>query len=71
MTRPPRLSPREIECLRALADGDAPKAIAHKLSISVRTCQHYIASGRSKLGAKNATHAVAIALTTGALDRSL
>lgn len=56
------LSTREKECLLLLADGYGVKAIAYELSITVRTVRHHIASVKSKLRAKNATHAVAMAL---------
>ena len=67
MTTPPRLAPREIEVLLWLARGDGPKQIAHRLRISPRTCEHYVASARRKLGARTATHAVAIAMAGGML----
>jgi len=67
MTRPPRLSPREIECLRALADGEGPKQIAHRLGLSIRTCEHYVLGARRKLRAKNTTHAVVLAIEHGLL----
>jgi len=63
----PRLTPREIQCLRGLACGEAPKQIAHRLGISTRTAEHYIAAARLKLRARTATHAVAIAMAAGLL----
>lgn len=71
MNIPLRLSPREIEVLRWLAQGEGPKQIAHRLRITVRTCEHYVASARRKLGARNSTHAVAIAMAAGMLASQL
>ena len=65
MTSMPRLSPRELECLRALADGEGPKQIAHRLGITLRTCEHYVGAARRKLGVKTATRAVVVAIEAG------
>lgn len=64
---PPRLTPREIECLRLLAGGESTKRVAHRLAISIKTAQHHVANARKKLGARNSVHAVALAVAQGIL----
>ena len=53
------LTPREIEVLLAIADGDTNKAIARRLSISLHTVKFHIESMFRKLGARTRTEAVA------------
>jgi two-component system nitrate/nitrite response regulator NarL len=53
------LTPREIEVLLAIADGDTNKAIARRLSISLHTVKFHIESVFRKLGARTRTEAVA------------
>jgi DNA-binding CsgD family transcriptional regulator len=61
------LSPRERDALSLLAIGLARGQIADRLRISEHTLRVYVDSARFKLGALNATHAVAIALSSGAI----
>jgi DNA-binding CsgD family transcriptional regulator len=63
----PRLTPREVECLRMLADGESTKRIAYRLGISAKTVQHHVAAARTKLGGRNSVHVVAIAMSAGLL----
>jgi len=58
----PKLSPRENQILRALANGLSTKELTTLLSISEATVKQYIKSVLTKLGAKNRTHAVSIYL---------
>ncbi|RUL50499.1 response regulator transcription factor [Lysinibacillus antri] len=58
----PKLSPRENEILKALANGLSTKELTHLLSLSEATIKQYIKSVLIKLGAKNRTHAVSIFL---------
>jgi LuxR family quorum sensing-dependent transcriptional regulator len=58
----PRLSPREIECLKWIADGKTTWEISVILSLSERTVREYVDSASKKLGATNRPHAVAAAL---------
>lgn len=67
----PQLTPRELGCLHLLAEGNGAKSVAYRLGITTKTCQHYIASAKSKLGARNAVHAVAIAISLNLLDLDL
>ena len=59
------LSPREVDVLRLLADGQADKAIANELFISPRTASSHVAAIIAKLGVDSRTAAVALALRNG------
>ena len=59
------LTPREVEVLRMLAEGDANKAIAWKLGISEHTVKFHVSSIMSKLGAASRTEAVATGIRQG------
>jgi DNA-binding CsgD family transcriptional regulator len=63
----PRLTLRELECLRLLADGESTKRIAFRLGISAKTVQHHVAAARAKLGGRNSVHVVALAISAGLL----
>ncbi len=52
------LTPREMEVLRLMAEGDANKQIAWKLQISEHTVKFHVASIFSKLNAGTRTEAV-------------
>lgn len=58
----PKLSPRENEIVRALANGFSTKELTDLLSLSEATIKQYIKSALVKLGAKNRAHAVSIYL---------
>jgi DNA-binding NarL/FixJ family response regulator len=59
------LTSREIEVLELLAEGLANKAIAAKLAISDQTVKFHVASISGKLGAKNRTDIVRLAVRRG------
>jgi DNA-binding NarL/FixJ family response regulator len=59
------LSVREIEILRSVASGSANKEIAQQCGISEETVKSHMGKILAKLGAKDRTHAVAIALKRG------
>ena len=59
------LSPSEIRILRLIAEGDANKEIAAKLSLTEGTVKGQVRNILSKLGAKDRTHAALIALKRG------
>lgn len=61
------LSPREREVLLCSAKGLSSKEVASKLFISERTVQTHLASVYDKLGARNKTEAMLIALKNGIL----
>jgi len=61
------LSEREIEVLRRLAEGDRNRDIGEQLLISEETVKVHIRHIMDKLGAKDRTQAVAIALRRGVI----
>lgn len=60
-----RLTPREIEVLRLLADGAGNKEIAGRLAISDHTVKFHISSILDKLGASSRTEAVTVGIRSG------
>lgn len=63
-----RLSPREVEILRRIADGGQNATIAFELGISVETVKAHVSNILSKFDAESRTHAVAMALREGIID---
>ena len=61
------LTEREAEILAATADGDTAAEAATRLHLSSETVRSYRKRIIAKLGARNGTHAVAVALRTGLL----
>ncbi|MFJ4009421.1 response regulator transcription factor [Streptomyces sp. NPDC090026] len=68
MTRP--LSPRELQVLHRIANGDTQAAAGNALGISVFTVKSHLQRITKVLGASNAAHAVAIAIRSGDLPRN-
>jgi len=62
------LTPREIEILRLIADGNSNKQIAGRLSIGEATVKSHMTNILAKLHANDRTHAVAIALRRGMFE---
>jgi len=62
------LTSREIDVLRLIADGNANKLIADRLSIAEETVKGHVKNILSKLGASDRTHAVTVALKRGIID---
>src|SRR5580658_9015091 len=62
------LTPREIDVLRLIANGNANKEIADQLSIGEATVKGYITNILSKLGASDRTHEVTIGLKRGIIE---
>jgi len=60
-----KLSPREIEVLRWIANGKSAWEIGEILHIAKRTVAAHTQSAVRKLGATNRAHAVALALRDG------
>jgi DNA-binding NarL/FixJ family response regulator len=56
------LSPRELQILESLSEGQSNKTIAHRLSLSEETVKSHLRSLYEKLGAADRAHAVSIAL---------
>lgn len=61
----PKLTPREIEVLTAMADGASNKIIARRLGISFHTVKFHVAAILTKLEAETRTEAVANAARLG------
>lgn len=62
------LSPREIDVLRELAEGCRNREIGNRLGISEKTVKGHVRSIFEKLGAKDRTQAVSIALRRGIIS---
>jgi DNA-binding NarL/FixJ family response regulator len=62
------LTPREIDVLRLIADGNANKAIAGRLSLTEETVKGHVKNILAKLGANDRTHAVTIGLKRGIFE---
>ncbi|MBB4125222.1 DNA-binding NarL/FixJ family response regulator [Xanthomonas translucens] len=62
------LSAREIQVLQSVAAGNSNKAIAALLSIAEETVKAHMKNILCKLGARDRTHAVAIAVKRGIID---
>ncbi|HET6975312.1 MAG TPA: response regulator transcription factor [Pyrinomonadaceae bacterium] len=62
------LTDREIEVLRAVADGNANKTVAQLLHVSEETVKAHMKNILSKLGANDRTHAVTIAVKRGIIE---
>jgi DNA-binding NarL/FixJ family response regulator len=60
-----RITPRELQVLRMLADGLGNKEIAGQLGISDHTAKFHVAQILAKLGATSRTEAVAIGIRRG------
>ncbi|MBV1692498.1 helix-turn-helix transcriptional regulator [Novosphingobium sp. G106] len=62
------LTNREFEILVLLANGFSSKEVALRCGITARTVETYLSKMRLKLGARNATNLVALALRAGLLS---
>ena len=62
------LTPAEIRVLRLIAQGNANKEIARKLSLSEETVKGQVRNILSKLGAKDRTHAAMIGFKRGIIQ---
>lgn len=62
------LTAREIHVLQLIAEGNANKIVADRLSITEDTVKAHVRNILSKLGANDRTHAVTIALKRGILE---
>ena len=69
LNKPPEtLSPRELEVLGLLGKGKTNQSIAKELFISERTVKFHVSSILGKLGAKNRTDALQLALKKGLIN---
>ena len=62
------LTARELDVLRLVAEGLPNKAIATRLGISDQTVKFHVASIGGKLGARNRTEAVRLAIRRGLIE---
>ena len=62
------LTPAEIRVLRLIAEGNANKEIAERLSVSEETVKGQVRTILSKLGANDRTHAAMIGLKRGIIE---
>ncbi|RNL52024.1 BTAD domain-containing putative transcriptional regulator [Arthrobacter oryzae] len=67
----PLLSPRELDVLRLMADGQELRSVAKSLGISVHTCRGYVRTIFSKLGSHSPREAMAEAELRGILSVEL
>jgi len=65
------LTPREREILAGAADGETAAQTGARLFLSSETVKSYRKRVIAKLGAKNGTHAVALALRSGLLPAAV
>lgn len=63
--RAERLTPRELEVLQAMADGDPPPVIAVQLGMSPATLRTHVQNVIMKLGVHSKTEALAFAIRYG------
>ncbi|MCJ7421196.1 response regulator transcription factor [Sphingomicrobium astaxanthinifaciens] len=63
-----RLTPRESEILELVATGRSARQIAAAVGLAARTVERYIENIRYKMGARNRTHLVALAIARGDLE---
>ena len=63
-----RVTPAEVAILRLIAEGNANKQIADRLSITEDTVKSRVKNILSKLGANDRTHAAMLGLKRGIID---
>lgn len=63
-----RLSPREVEVLRGVADGCTNREIGLRLQVTEDTVKTHMRRIFAKLGARDRAHAVRLGMDGGALD---
>lgn len=68
-SRADRLTPREVEVLRAVARGLSNAAVGHELFISETTVKTHLIRAFGKLGVNDRTHAVTVATDRGLLGQ--
>ena len=62
------LTPREMDVLRSIAEGNSNKEIAGKLSLTEETVKGHVKNILAKLGVNDRTHAVTIGLKRGIIE---
>lgn len=64
------LTCREIMVVQLVAEGLSAKEIAGGLDIAPRTVERHIENSRLKLGAKNRSHLISLAIQSGVLTEA-
>jgi DNA-binding CsgD family transcriptional regulator len=67
LANPGRLTPRQLEVVRLIADGLTNDQIAEELYVSKKTVEHHVSAIYAKLGVESRTQAVKAAGDAGAL----
>ena len=67
-SRPYKLTPREMEIVSAIADGQSNRQIAERLKISLQTVKHHLTSIFDKTGASNRLELALLAIRKGVVD---
>jgi DNA-binding NarL/FixJ family response regulator len=70
-TRPPRLSPREREVLRLIAEGNSNRKISQTLVISIKTVEKHRQQVMNKLNIHDVASLTRYALAQGIIDRKV
>lgn len=63
-----KLSPRQVECLRWVSEGETSSQIGRRLSLSPRTVEEYVGEACQRLDARSRAQAVARAIALGLLS---
>jgi DNA-binding NarL/FixJ family response regulator len=66
--RPYKLTPREMDIVSAIAEGQSNRQIAERLSISLQTVKHHLTSIFDKTGASNRLELALLAIRQGVVD---
>ena len=66
--RPPKLGKAEIDVLRLYAHGLKERAVAEERGTSRHTIHRQVRDAQRKLGARNLTHTVVIAMRMGLIE---
>jgi DNA-binding NarL/FixJ family response regulator len=61
------ITERQQQVLQLIAHGESDKAIASVLGVSERVVRFHVSAASARLGAQSRAHAVALALSGGAL----
>lgn len=61
------LTEREVEIVRLVAEGKSNRAIGWSTGLALGTVKDYLGSAMKKLGARNRTHTVILAIQRGIL----
>jgi DNA-binding CsgD family transcriptional regulator len=67
MSNPAKLTPRQMECLRRIAEGETTQEIAVALGLSRHTVDHYVGAACDRLNARTRAQAVALAVAQNLL----